>query len=246
MESPLTRFSKTVEDYRRYRPSYPDELVHWLAEVTGISAGAHVLDVGCGTGITSRLFASHGYEVTGVDPNEDMLAAAREEGGGPSYVHGTAEATGVTDASFDLTISGQAFHWFDLGPAVRELARTLRSGGASSAFWNVRVGEGQARDYDKLLTAHVPEYAGMQKDSPTLTQLRAETADMHREEMSFPYFQEVDLEGLIGRARSSSYVAHGVTDMPAFEASMRELFERHAQQGRVRIEYETTALLWRP
>lgn len=245
MESPHTRFSKTVEDYRRYRPSYPDLMVEWLAERAGLAVGAEVLDVGCGTGITSRLFADHGYRVTGVDPNEDMLAPARAEGGA-TYLNGTAEQTGTPDDAFDLTISGQAFHWFEIEPAIRELKRTLRPGGVSSAFWNVRIEGGHARDYAALLAEHSIEYCGTPQKSPTLMSLRAATASMQPEEKCLTCFQELDFAGLLGRARSSSYVAHGVRDRPAFEAGLREIFERYAEDGRVRLEYETIAVLWRP
>ena len=66
---PRERFSSAADDYAKYRPDYPDELVAVCAEFAGLVAGADVVDIGCGTGISSRRFARHGYRVTGVDPN---------------------------------------------------------------------------------------------------------------------------------------------------------------------------------
>ena len=63
------RFEKVADLYDKYRPGYPDEVVTWF----GLPAGARVLDLGCGTGISARLFAKHGYAVTAIDPNEAML-----------------------------------------------------------------------------------------------------------------------------------------------------------------------------
>src|SRR4051794_32050342 len=101
------RFTETADRYARWRPGYPRELALWLIETAGLARGAAVLDLGCGTGISSRLLASEGLAVTGVDPNDAMLAHARREGGA-TYVKGTSVATGVPDRAFDLAVGAQA------------------------------------------------------------------------------------------------------------------------------------------
>ncbi len=129
MENPLTRFSATVEDYRRFRPSYPKALIDWITKTAGITAPARVLDVGCGTGIVSRLFTERGFQVVGVDPNADMLAVACAEGGGAAFIRARAEATGLADGTCDLAVAGQAYHWFDLASAhLPAVARMIRFG----------------------------------------------------------------------------------------------------------------------
>jgi ubiquinone/menaquinone biosynthesis C-methylase UbiE len=47
-----------------------------LQEVFPIPVGAPVLDIGTGTGVFARLFASWGCQVTGLDPSRQMLAEA--------------------------------------------------------------------------------------------------------------------------------------------------------------------------
>src|SRR4051794_5837957 len=86
---PKERFSATAAIYGQYRPSYPAELFDWLERVTGIVPPARIADVGCGTGIATRQLAARGYDVVGVDPNEDMLARARAESPGLLFVKGT-------------------------------------------------------------------------------------------------------------------------------------------------------------
>lgn len=74
---PTARFSDRVEEYVRWRPGYPVQLVRVLERECGISSGTtRVVDIGCGTGISSALFVSEGYSVTGVEPNGAMRRVA--------------------------------------------------------------------------------------------------------------------------------------------------------------------------
>ena len=116
------RFEKVADLYDKYRPGYPDEVVTYFA----LPKGARILDLGCGTGISARLFAAHGYEVVAIDPNEAMLEKARAHGGNVTYAVGRAESSGQPEHAFDLAYGAQAFHWFDLEATMRELRRVAR------------------------------------------------------------------------------------------------------------------------
>jgi SAM-dependent methyltransferase len=209
-----------------------------------LARGARVADVGCGTGISTRLLALRGYDVVGLDPNQEMLSEARREGGA-RYLRGEAAATGLPAASVDLVTAAQAFHWFDVGTALREFRRVLAPGGACAAFWNLR-GQGPFMDaYDALLRAHATEYEVLLKPRQTIAALRArpEVADARLAE--FPNAQRLDRDGLFGRAYSSSYVVHGLRDREGFDRSLERLFSRHAVSGEVEFPYVCVALLWR-
>ena len=151
---PRERFSSAADDYAKYRPDYPDELVVACAEFAVLAPGAHVVDIGCGTGISSRRFARQGYRVTGVDPNEAMLQKAREAGGA-EYVVGDAAHTGLADGTADLITCAQALHWIDLGECAAEWRRILKVGGACAAFWNFRRQDGWQAEYEALLESNL-------------------------------------------------------------------------------------------
>ncbi len=76
MSNSITRFSDRVANYVRYRPDYPVEILPFLADKCGLSRNSIVADIGCGTGISSRLFLENGNVVFGVEPNDDMRKAA--------------------------------------------------------------------------------------------------------------------------------------------------------------------------
>src|SRR4029077_10278716 len=101
---------------------------------------ALLVDVGCGTGISTRQFAGHGVQVIGVEPNDAMRARAEAEPGAATirYIKGTAEATGLPDGCATAVLAAQAFHWFDAPAALREFHRILRPGGAVAVLGNER------------------------------------------------------------------------------------------------------------
>jgi SAM-dependent methyltransferase len=204
-----------------------------------------VIDVGCGTGISSRQLAARGLEVIGVDPNEAMLEVAREPGGTIRYVVADGE-TLPFEGPVDAIVGGQSFHWLDLDRFLPRCAELLRPGGRVVAFWNLR----DDRDplmaaYERLLLERCPEYAevGAERRAEEVTR-HPGLLDLRR--ASFPHAQVLDRAGFHGRVWSSSYVRNQVTDRAAFDRALDALFDEHAEDGRVRFVYRTVALSFRP
>ena len=93
-----------------------------------------MLDVGCGTGKVARLFLARGCEVLGVEPDLRMANVARSHG--VQVEVATFEAWGPTHRTFDLVVSGQAWHWVDPSQGARKAASVLKPGGRLAIFWN--------------------------------------------------------------------------------------------------------------
>jgi SAM-dependent methyltransferase len=132
-------------------------------------------DIGSGTGKLSVLFLDHGNTVCGVEPNDEMRAAAESLlSQHPNFVSvaATAEATGLPDHGFDFVIAGQAFHWFEPAAARREFVRILRPGGCVVLVWNASSNRrGTARPLGKMssINSSPPAAAG----NSTLTTTRS-------------------------------------------------------------------------
>ncbi len=244
-DDPRQRFTGAASIYARYRPSYPAATVDWIVAESGVAPGDRVVDIGCGTGILTRLLAERGLRVVGLDPNQDMLAQARDTGGGASYVRAEAAATGLGAASVALATAAQAFHWFDLDAALAELRRVLRSGGLLAVLWNLRAESPFMGEYDALLRRYSDEYADLDKWETTLARLRAHPRIQAPRQHQAANAQRFDLPGLMGRAWSSSYVRRGVKDRAGFDAALRALFETHARGGAVEFPYRTVAMVAR-
>lgn len=127
-------FDRGAAVYAAVRPGYPDEAVRWC-----VPTDAHdALDLAAGTGKLTVSLVALGLSVVAVEPSAAMRAELVAALPGVRATPGTAEATGLGDASVDVVTVGQAWHWFDEAAASRELARVLRPGGRLAVVWNLR------------------------------------------------------------------------------------------------------------
>jgi SAM-dependent methyltransferase len=245
---PTGRFSDLAEVYARHRPGYPAEAIDWVLEQCRPGADELLVDVGCGTGISSRLFAERGVRVMGIEPNEAMRQQAVAAGVRPAveYRPGRAEATGLGDGEAAIVLCAQAFHWFDAPATLTEFHRILRPGGHAALVWNERD------ESDALTAAYgdairlAPEAAKIEGprtragqallDSPLFSAGRR---------VDFRYAQPLDEEGLLGRAFSASYVPKQPPLADQIAAALRAVFARFQSEGRVNLRYQTTVYLAR-
>lgn len=120
-----------------------------LVDFAGVSAGAKVLDVGCGTGVVALTCARRGAIVTGLDLTPALLARAEENrelaGLNVAFREGDVEAMPFADESFDVVLS-QFGHMFGPRPdvAIGEMLRVLAPGGTVAfSTWPPELFTGQ-------------------------------------------------------------------------------------------------------
>ena len=124
-------FGADAERYDRARPSYPTAMVD---RIVAESPGRDVVDAGCGTGISARLFQAAGCRVLGVDPDPRMAGLAR--GSGLEVEVAKFEDWDAAGRTFDAVIAGQAWHWVNMAAGAAKAAAVLRPGGRLAVFWN--------------------------------------------------------------------------------------------------------------
>ena len=241
---PTERFSSRVENYVKYRPTYPPEVVELLKAECGLTGESVAADIGSGTGILAEMLLREGCRVFGVEPNRGMREAgerllARYERF--TSVAATAEETTLPDASVDLVTAAQAFHWFDPARARREFARLLRPGGFVAVVWNERRTDSTPFlvAYEQLLLDFGTDYREVRQpfNAGAVRDFFAPEGFARR---SFDNRQVLDLEALRGRLLSASYVpeASHPNHRPMLER-LREIFDAHQQNGTVAFEYDT-------
>ncbi|HEY1479581.1 MAG TPA: class I SAM-dependent methyltransferase [Gaiellales bacterium] len=136
MPSSSPSFAKVADAYEAYRLGYTGLVWEHLARRCGLVEGADVIDLGCGTGLSSRPLIDRGANVVGIEPDEVMLARAEATlGDRARFLRGRAEELPLPDASADLVVSAQAAHWFEEPDASDELLRVLRPGGYIAYVW---------------------------------------------------------------------------------------------------------------
>jgi SAM-dependent methyltransferase len=239
-----SRFSDRVENYVRYRPGYPPEVLRTLKLECDLEPNHLVADIASGTGIWTRQLLENGNRVFGVEPNAEMRHAGEQLLAGFANftsVAGTAEGTTLSDRSVDFVTAAQAAHWFDRKRAREELVRILKPGGWLVLLWNQRCTDSTPflRAYEQLLLTYGTDYQDVRHENTT-----AEVNDFFDpapfQERSFDMRQEFDYEGLEGRLLSSSYVPGPAHPKHApMLGELRRMFDAHAVAGRVAFEYET-------
>lgn len=213
LENPVHRdrdraesFGAVADDYDRYRPSYPSVLIDDLLRPRPRS----VLDIGTGTGKAARLLAARGVPVLGVEIDPLMAAVARD--------HGIAvEVAGFEEwddrgRTFDLIISGQAWHWVDPAVAAPKAARLLTPRGRLVLFWNYeepedatqRISDAVYAEYAPELASTPEQRAQRKQDRPSAAGLRKAGVFGSISERTYPWRIVLPVDEWIGRLGTHS------------------------------------------
>lgn len=251
MTTPLPtaqRFTSRVPYYHLYRPRYPQTLTALLAEKIGLTPDSEIADIGAGTGISCEPFLAFGCAVTAVEPNAEMRAVSEQYyGANPRFrtLAAAAEHTTLPDASLDVVVAGQAFHWFDYRAARTEFARILKPNGWVVLIWNDRM-DGVApfvdafnrvlNDYDieKGTTARAKDILTTDEDISDFYGANGFAKYQLDNPISYTW------EQVLGRALSASYAPlHDHPSHEPFVAALRAAYDAHQQDGLVWMHYIT-------
>lgn len=248
MHDSTTRFTNRVADYVKARPTYPPQIIDILRQQIAFDATKIVADIGAGTGISSQLFLEAGNTVYAVEPNAAMRqAAVAQLGKSPKYhpIDATAEATTLPADSIDLIVAAQAFHWFDRKAFAMECRRIARPAAHLLVMWNSRQTSGSefAEGYERLLLERANGYTRVNHQQLTFDQI-SEAFAAPPKLIELANEQVVDFDLLKSRVASSSYAPPvGDPQHDPLMADLRKLFDRTAQNGKVKIEYRTELYL---
>lgn len=236
------RFSNRVENYLRYRPHYPKEIIPFLTRAIGLTTHSVVADIGSGTGISSEIFLKNGNTVYAVEPNREMREAAEKyHQKDPTFISidATAEKTTLQDNCIDLIIAGQAFHWFDQVQSKREFQRIISLNGHLVLMWNDRKLESPFQQaYEQMLREFTADYEKVNCRKVDESVIKAFFSPRPYFRHSFSNSQLFDFESLKGRLLSSSYapLEHESNYQPIMKR-LETIFKEFSIDGHVKFEY---------
>ncbi len=240
----ISRFSDRVQNYVKYRPGYPPELLEFFKSDLGLTEDSILADIGAGTGLSSKPFLENGNVVYGVEPNAAMREAAElflEDYDYFQSVDGTSTATNLPDDFVDFVVAAQAFHWFEPEGTRDEFKRILKPEGYVCLIWNERQLDTNEflREYEQLLLKYANDYQKVRHEN--IDEARLESFFRQPfERATFANHQILDLDGLKGRLLSSSYMPN--ESDPKFEGMIKDLadlFAKHERGGKITILYDT-------
>jgi SAM-dependent methyltransferase len=239
-------FNRVAEMYEAYRPGYPAAMVEFIVDASRLPPDGRILEIGCGTGIATRLFAALGYSMVCVEPGPNLAAVARRrlaEYPQVSIEISAFEEWADNGRRFDLILSAQAFHWIASDVGYAKSARMLEPSGCLALVWNMYPDpQGPIWDaMDRIYAEHSPP-------SPQKRLHYLELAAMRAEEISssgyfeppqigvFPWSETYNVEhylGLLGTYSDHITLPH--KQRQSLFAAISDLIHSHG--GRIEKPY---------
>lgn len=215
----LERFSGFGAHYDGVRPSPPSALGDLLCSMARCSVPGLVVDLGCGTGLSTRYWANRARGVIGVEPTDAMRVQAEQTKlANVSYRKGYSHATGLDDGCADLVVCAQSLHWMDPLPTFREIARILRPGGVFAAYdydwppatssWEVDLAYTECMELGRRLERERGVSAGLRQweKSGHLSRMQESGCFRYVREVAMHHHDEGDAGRIVGLLLSQGYV----------------------------------------
>lgn len=222
------RFSGIAEVYDQHRPNPPEEMAVILCGLGGVATPRVVVDLGCGTGLSTRYWADKAQRVCGIDPTVDMLRQARlaTHQDNVSFCLGVSHETGLPSGCADIVTCSQSFHWMEPSSTLSEVRRILRPGGVFSACdydwppitlsWRVSQAYqetmSRVRTYERDLGNETPRW----DKSGHLRRMQESGVFRHTAEVLLHKVERGNARRLVGLVNSFGSVArlklHGLSD----------------------------------
>jgi len=231
------KFTGKADIYAKYRFDYPAEFLDYLYTDVGFDAKSVIADIGAGTGILSKQLLQRRSKVICVEPNGDMLGAAKKEladFNNTRFVQASAENTELKDHCVDFITAAQAFHWFDRDLFKKECRRILKDDGKVVLVWN-------DKDVDSPLIKKIMEvnekyhenftgFSGGRGVNPN------DYADFFKdgycEHRIFRNDRTESEEELVGGCLSASYAPkEGSVNYRDFVLELRRIFKKYSKNG---------------
>jgi SAM-dependent methyltransferase len=208
--------------YDRFRPRPPAQLLDFLSSYARSTRPALVVDLGCGTGLSTRAWSGVAERAIGIEPNAAMLAAA-DSAAGVEYRQAFADATGLDEDCADIVTCSQSLHWMDPNPVFAEAARILRPGGVFAAYdydWPPAVDpevdeafmEHQERRWSARSAREIVRGVDRWPKKEHLERMRASGSFRFCRELVLHSVEAGDAERVVGFARSLGLPVADATD----------------------------------
>ncbi|GMA49770.1 hypothetical protein GCM10025857_11270 [Alicyclobacillus contaminans] len=210
-----------------------------------------VVDLGCGTGLSTFVWKDVASRVIGVEPNDDMRRQAEENLTAKtdihnlSFVRGFANQLDLESESVDVVTCSQSFHWMEPVSTLREVSRVLRSGGIFAAYdcdWPPSVNWKVEEHYvqlihqaDALIHDRIPSDMTAKKwpKDEHLRQMQESRSFRFTKEVVFHVTDSCDAERYVGLALSQgslqTVLRSGWTELDNSIETFKDIVKSHFQ-----------------
>jgi ubiquinone/menaquinone biosynthesis C-methylase UbiE len=209
----VERFSGFADLYDKYRPTPPEILADVVLQMAQIETPQLIVDLGSGTGLATRYWATKAAQVIGIEPSADMRrqAAAQTDAQNVSYREGFSHQTGLPDHCAEVVACSQALHWMEPQSTFEEARRILRPGGVfvacdydwppTTSNWEAdqayRECHRQIHTIEKQFESQIPRVKRWEKDQH-LARMQASGCFRYTKEILLHHSDQGNAERLVG------------------------------------------------
>ncbi|NJL11261.1 MAG: class I SAM-dependent methyltransferase [Calothrix sp. SM1_7_51] len=240
--NPIIRFDDKAASYTKYRPTYPILAINKILEGL-VPEKILAVDIGAGTGISTRLLAERDVKTIAIEPNAKMRDAA-EAHFLIEFQDGTSENTTLPSNSVDLITSFQAFHWFEPKSSLQEFHRILKPCGRLALVWNnLDVNDEFSMSYKRIVRS-VSDNSTPENFNDSAKVLQGSDLFTNFSVEDFLHKRQMDFEILIGLVKSISWFPQDVTVQRKIFLQLEKLFQNFCDEdGFVYLAYCTSVNL---
>jgi protein-L-isoaspartate O-methyltransferase len=140
LEQKKVWYSTAAEAYNKTRPHYPQQLINRVIELTQLPPNAKILEIGCGPGIATVVFAQLGFSVVCIEPNQEFCQIARQNCAAypnVEIINTSFEEWQVETGKFDAVLAATSIHWVPAEIRYQKTSKALKENAFLIFLWNV-------------------------------------------------------------------------------------------------------------
>lgn len=173
-------YSNVASAYDRTRPRYPQAVCDRVKELTNLTSGSTVLELGCGPGTATVSLAKLGWSLVCLEPSYEACQLAKKnclQYPQVEIINTTFEAWELNSQKFDAVLAATSFHWLDPETKYQKTAAALKDNGYLILLWNTppQIEFGLYQSLQEVYQTHAPsiEYQGISTHQDNLNKIAA-------------------------------------------------------------------------
>lgn len=227
-------FTGRSNNYDRYRPSYPNEVLSLIQSTVGRQK-ISIADIGSGTGKLTEILLESDNEVYAIEPNADMRSESEKKLGVKKNFHsinGVAENTTLMKDSVDVITCAQAYHWFDNDLTLQEFHRIIKPDGYGFLIWNAPGDNPYNKELGETFEAYAVKKAPHTNPSTNEERAKHLFGEGNYLKAEFEHKILEPYEAFRGASLSTSYAPKaGDDNYDNYISSIKAIFDKYSING---------------
>ena len=236
------RFKGFSDVYDKSRPMLPREAIEIIKKYKDTNIET-IVDIGCGTGLSTLVCTEFSRNVIGIEPSTDMLnEAKKKERDNLKFKQGFGEKTGLSESIADIVICVQAFHWMNPEMVLKEVHRILKPNGIFAVI-NADYPPIINKELEKIYLNIVNKAKKAEDFSETILVNKEKFIDSIRNCNLFDYYREISFSKtekydkerfknfILSHSTVQQSIKNNILDLEALDDDLEGIFQNRTLEA---------------